>query len=431
MMLARLTLIIAVSFATVAVAGEQSLPPMHLTLAKAMVMVSKENAQVFAANERVRQAMSNITASRSGLLPQVTGIFGGKRQTSDLRASGIALPGDPHVGPFNSFDTRLRLTMSILDPSAIDRLKSAKAAEKLSQAEYRKIRQDIMAMTGALFLEAQRSSQAVRLIRTQLTQAKHQDELAKLKFKQGIGSDVDVQQARMQLAQAKYQLKAAQVHAKQTRLDLAAALRLPAAQEIIFDDDHQWERQELSASTVSPDVAVSQAQRDLSQAAVSEARSGFWPKLIATGDYGRLGETPSNASNTYSLGLGISLPLWEGGIRQAQLAKARSQLSESDVLLDDAKNQDQVKVKEARDQLSQAIAFVHAQAAQLDYINHQWHVMKDKLGSGLASRLEMDQADAVRASSMDEYNEAKALYWTAKINLAHAMGRLDQLFGIK
>jgi outer membrane protein TolC len=406
----------------------QASEPLRLSLSSAMALAAKQNPQVFAANERVRQSIANIAMNRSALLPQVSGIFGGQRQTTDLRASGINLPGDPHVGPFNSFDTRARLTMDILDPQAIERLKSAKAGAKLSNAELRKVKEDILALVGEMFLEAQRADQAIALNQINLKKAQHHYDLVVLRLHQGTSSTFDLDQAKVDLAQAEYLLKAAQFHAEQTRLDLASALNLPLDQSIIFEEDNNWMNKPFPSSGTSPQVDVAQAQLDYALGHVNEARAGFLPKLTASGDYGRLGESPSASSNTYMLGMGVSLPIWEGGLKQAQLDAAKSQYEESKALLKDAKNQNQVKITEAINNFVQANAFLALKADQWTSAQHQWDIVSSRLHSGLASQMDLDEVEAIRAQAIDERNEAQALMWTARINEAHAMGQLEDLF---
>lgn len=427
----KVLLFLVFGFSIFSSAQEKFKDPLHLTLSQGITLASRENAQIFAANERVRQAINNISVNRSALLPQVTGTFGGKRQTEDLRASGIKLSGDPHIGPFNSFDTRGRLTMDIFDPEAIERLHSAKAGEKLSQVELRKIRQDILSLAGVLFLEAQRASQSVAFNEVNLKEAQHQYELAQLRLKQGTGSTAQLDKSKMDLAQAEYLFKVFQVHAEQTRLDLASALRIPLDQEIVFDDDLAWINKELQQSSVPVDVALAQAQVDESKTGVAQARAGFWPKITFSGDYGRSGESTSAASNTYALGAAVSLPIWEGGLRQAELASAKSKAREDEILLDDAKNQNQVKIKEAQGNLEQAKDFLTFKSKQIDYAQHQWLLANNRLQSGLGSQLEVDEASSTKAQAADDKNEAQALYWTAKINLAHAMGNIEKMFDIK
>lgn len=402
----------------------------HLTLAKAISLASKENPQVFAANQRVKQAIANIAANRAGLLPQITGTLGGQRQTEDMRSLGIKLPGDPHVGPFNSFDMRGRLALDIFDPSALERLKSAQANEKLSQADFHKVRQDILAMVATMFLEAQRASQAVALNKLNVLQSELQYKVFQIRLNQGTGSVSDLARAKMDLAQSQYLLKVCEVHAEEARLDLAAALQIPLEQNIIFDHDESWMHKDLPEG-INPDVALAIAQVNQSKAAVNEAKAGFLPKLTAAANYGRSGESPSASSDTYALGLSVTLPIWEGGLKQAQLHAAQSKLKENEVLLEDVKTQNQAKIKEARNNVEEARALLMARTKQLKYAEHQWMVAATRFKSGLGSQLEMSQAQATRALALDEQHEAQAIFLTAKVNLAHVLGRIEDMFDIQ
>lgn len=408
-----------------------TLPPIRLNLTKAMQLASLQNAQVLAANQRVRQAISNIAISRSGLMPQVTGVFGGKRQTTDLRASGINLPGDPQVGPFNSFDTRARLRIDLLDIEVIERLKTAKATQHVMQAQYNKIRQDILVLTGALFIEAQRAHEAVALSKVLLKEKEDEYVLVQLRVKQGSGALIDVKEAAMHLEEARYRFTSAKVSYQEARMDLNALLGFLPEQLIVFEEDTHWANQPLTAAGPGVDVIVSQEQVNVSQSAVREVRSGFLPKLTASGDYGRLGESPSDSSRTYSLGLALSIPIWEGGYRHAQLRKAKEELTENEILLKDAFHQHEAKIKKARERLLETQAFLNAQRAQLNYARHQHLIVQGRFQSGLASRMDVLKSASFKALSLDRKNEAQALYWTARINLAAVLGRLEELFDIK
>jgi outer membrane protein len=411
-------------------AQEMPRESLHLSLQKAIVLASQENLQIFAANQRVRGAIANIAANRSALLPQVSGTLGGRRVTQDLRSAGIQLPGDPHVGPFNTFDMRGRITLEIFDPQAIERLQTAKATEKLSRVDFQKVREDILALVAMMFLEAKRADEAVALNETNLNKVQLQFMVIQSRLKQGTASQSELNKAQMDLSLAQYLFKAAQARAEQARLDLTSALQLPLDQPIIFEDDHQWASKELKEQEEGPDVDVARAQFKQSQANVTEVKAGFWPSFTASGDYGRSGESPSASSNTYSVGLAVNLPVWEGGLKQAQLEQAKAKLSEDEIFLQDAKSQNKAKIMEARNNLEQAKAFLLAKVHQLNYAQHEWVISNSRLKSGLGSRLEVDEASANKALALDDKNEAQALYWTARVNLAHAMGTVEKLFDI-
>jgi len=405
-------------------------PPLHLTLKSALKMAQIQNAQVIAANEHVRQALAAMSSSRAALLPQVSGIFGGQRQTSDMRASGIKLPGNPHIGPFNSFDARGQLTMEIFDPAAMRRLESARASQKLSQAEFLKVRQDVLALVAAMFLEADRAHQSVELIKVNFHQMQHRYNIIKTRYVQGTASASELDKASADMAQAQYLLSVYRTHAEQTKLDLASALKIPLDQPIIFEED-KWQGPNNTTASLSPEVVLAQAQLLQSQADEKVVRASFLPSVTASGDYGRSGESPKASSGTYSFGLGISVPIWEGGLKQAQLQQVKSKVKENEVLLADTKDHNQVKIKEGQDLLQEAGWLLNAKQQQFRYALHQEEVVVHRLKLGLGSVQEMDEVESIKAFALDERNEAQAVYWTAQINLAHTLGRIDNLFDLK
>ncbi len=412
-------------------AQAQDLQPLHLNLKQAMFRASQQNTQVLVANQRVLQALDNISVHNAALLPQVSGALAVKRQTIDLRSSGISIPGDPHVGPFNSFDTRARLTLEIFDPEAVGRIKSARASEKLSQAQLTKVKQDVLALVGAMFLEAQRGQQALELAQVSLDEVKLQSQVVETRLKQGLGSQADFNKAKANLVMAQYAYQAAEVYANETKLDLASALKIPLNQPIVFEENQSWADRDLQQAPLTPDEAVLFAQLDQSKAEAAEIKRSFLPKVAVAGDLGRSGKSVGSSSNTYSMGLAVNVPFWEGGSKQARLRQANDKIKENEILLSDTQEQSQIKIRKAIDSLTKAKAYLKAKVEQLNYATEQVVINQNRLKTGLGDRLETHHFQSLKALATDEKNEAQALYWTAKINLAHAMGRIEELFSAK
>ncbi len=65
----------------------------RLTLKDALQSVDTVNFQVMMANARLEQAIARISQAQSDLLPHLEGDVSGGRQTADLRAEGIQIPG--------------------------------------------------------------------------------------------------------------------------------------------------------------------------------------------------------------------------------------------------------------------------------------------------------------------------------------------------
>lgn len=424
-------LLVSVFICSISTLKADQTKPLQLNIQQAISLAAKQNAKVLAANKRVLQALANISINKAVLMPQVSGVFGGKRQTIDTRASGIQFPGDPHIGPFNSFDTRGQLTMEIFDPEAMARIQSGNAGERLSRAELAKVKQDLMALVGTMFLEAKRAKESLEVSQISLKEYQLQFQVIKTRYKQGLSTEAEFQKARVDLSKAQYSLQASLTHAHDTQLDLASVLKLPLDQELILNDSYTGWGKEFQQADISADVRVAQTQLEQARAEENQARRKLWPKIMASGDLGREGESFDHSSSTYSLGVLVKIPVWEGGATQAQIKKAQLKSQENEILLNDTKDQSDVALRKAKEHLVQARSLVSSKSDELIYAKYQLKIIQGLLKSGQASDIDLAHYESLYAIAKDDYQESQALYWTAIINLGHALGKIEEMFSAK
>lgn len=129
-----------------------------LTLNDALALARDRNIEMVLAEERVKQAYAKKNQAFSVILPHISMTTYQQRQTRDLGSQGIPLPSnvESQVGPFNSFDLRLRINQMLFDRASIERFFTVEALHRLSQAQVRKAQQDVMALVATLYLDAER-----------------------------------------------------------------------------------------------------------------------------------------------------------------------------------------------------------------------------------------------------------------------------------
>jgi outer membrane protein len=407
-----------------------------LTLGDALQKASAVNLQVMMANARLEQAIARISQAQSDLLPHLEGTLNGGRQTEDLRAEGLQfpIPGfSSHVGPYNTFDARARVTISLFDPSAFERFQAAKKGENLSQAELEKTREDVLALVANLFVDAQRTEQTFKLMKTILDHDQMSYNVALDNVTQGTGTDIDLNKFKSTLDQTKYLYAQAKEQAHDARLVLEAALQIPLNRTLIFLDDKDLLKTMVKDAAINfsnasnADMAVAASQIESDQAAQKTAYADFLPKVSGSADYGRSGESPSNGSNTYGVGVAVSVPIWEGGSQQANLKEVKGEIKEAQENLLDATQQQDVNIAKARAAILEArdLKQAKAQARQTAQRSLRLAFHAQEIGSG--SVLEVMEAKADLATAEDDYNEAEATWVMSHINLLHAEGRLREL----
>jgi outer membrane protein len=414
-------------------------PPYRLSLADALQKAMVLNLQVMMANARLEQAITRIAQAQSDLLPHLDGAAGGGRQTADLRSQGINFPFPgfgPQIGPFNNFDARARVTLSLFDFSAYERFQAAKKGENLSMAELEKTREDVLALVADLFIDAQRKQQTVRLLQTILQKDRMAFELSETNLGQGTGTELDSNKLKSDLDQTRYLYNQAILQAKNACLDLESALQLPLGAPLVFIDEKDFlkalEGHAINfKSADNADVALAASQLEAQKAGQKTAYADLFPKITGSADYGRSGESPAQSSNTYSVGLKATLPIWDGGSQQAGIREATAKIKEAQENLVDAGRRQEVDIAKARLAIEEADYLREAKAQERRTAQKFLLVAIHSQEIGSATVLELMQAKAQLAQAEDGYNEAQAAWIMARIDMLHAQGRLRVIAGGK
>jgi outer membrane protein len=425
---------VCVGFASGSLAQEGNQLPIRLTLKDALQSVDSFNFQVMMANARLSQAIARISQAQSDLLPHIEGVASGGRQTADLRYQGIQFPQiGTHIGPFNNFDARARVTVALFDPSAMKRFQAAKKGENLSQAELEKTREDILAFVATLYVDAERKQQTVGFLKTLLDKDQKAYDLSEDGVSEGTGTLLDSNKFKSDLDQTKYLYSQAKHQAHDACLDLEAALQLPLDVQLVFLDDKNFMKTLEDNAVINfnnaanADMVLASSQLEARKADQKTAYADFFPKVSGSADYGRSGESPGNGSNTYFVGLKATFPLWEGGSQQARLKEVKGEIKEAEINLFDSTQQEQVNIAKARAAIVETDDLRQAKSQRLQTAQRALRIALHAQQIGSGSVLEMMQAKSDLATAEDEYNEAEATWVMAHIDLLHAQGRLRGL----
>ncbi|MFO1518809.1 MAG: TolC family protein [bacterium] len=412
-----------------------SLAPLNLSFQEALKIAQERHVEVIVAHERVQQALTRISQARAVLLPQLDGRAYEQRKTVNLKSMGIdiPLPGfSSLVGPFNTFDARVSLTQTILDPEAIERLRSSHAGERLSQANLRKTQQDALSLVATLYVNAERAQDAIALARALLKRSEDRARLARTRLALGLGTELEATQLNSELADQKSLLTQAIAEASERRLDLNAALGIAPETPLVFSrgkndfSEKIFENPSLPFNG-HPDIELARAQVVQNEWEKKAAQAQYYPKIIGTADYGASGSTPGEADGTYSYGAQLSIPIYKGGLRHARVQEATSKIRESEARLADTKEQVSAKILSAQEMLKKARALWQAAKADETAAKKQLSVAQDRSKIGSGTELETVEAKALWAQALDRQNEAKATYRLAQVNLARALGRMESL----
>jgi outer membrane protein TolC len=158
---------------------------------------------------------------------------------------------------------------------------------------------------------------------------------ARLLYAAGTVSQVDVLKAQVQIVVAENDVASARNAVEADRIELAGAMGLEGLGDVVLEDPFEaqpgqpegpefglpwWlERLERHPALARAELAIRSREDE-----TALARSEFFPRVLALGSYTREGSRLLPGHPNWSLGLGLSLPLFDGGARSADRAAARA-----------------------------------------------------------------------------------------------------------
>ena len=257
--------------------------------------------------------------------------------------------------------------------------------------------------------------------------------VARARYEQGQISELDVKQFEAQVAAPAVTLaqtmreRAQATHALNVLLgegpaEIPRGGSLAAAVKALVVPDS------VPASLLSrrPDVQQAERQYAAATARLGMADAARMPPVMVTGSYGSQASKPENLFNSntkvYSLQLGVSIPIFDGGRLADQAAAARARVEQ-------ARLQYQQSALSALRDANDALVAVHsardeeaAQATQVEALRDALDLAQLRYQAGLASYLDLLDAQRSLFSAQLALSQAQLQQLTAAVGLYKALG---------
>lgn len=411
--------------------------PIDLSLADAITRGLQHNLAVIQEEQRLNSMKSLRLTALSEVLPHVSASVRESRQTLSTAAFGFSFPGLPTViGPFNVFDARVGVSTPIFDARAIGGVKSVKAEVRASEASLKDIRETVVLAVGNLYLQAEADAARVESARAQIATAEALVRLAEDQKAAGIVAGIDVVRQQVQVQSARARLIVAENSFEKRKLSLARAIGLPAGQALTLSDQTRF----VAATPITIDEAVSLAaanREDLkaAQARVEAARAardaeaaGNLPSLHFDADLGAIGPRVTAADRTFSMAAVLRVPIFDGGTIRAKVQHSDAELRAREAELADLTGGLRFDVEAALLDVNAADAGVSVSNSALALSRQELDQAQDRFRAGVASTLELAQAQESVATASEQYIASVYAHTVAKAALARALGQVERRF---
>jgi outer membrane protein TolC len=425
-------------------AASLSAQTLNLSLRTAVDLALQPNGstRLQIAEEMIHQARARSGETRAALLPDFSGAISYQNETANLAAFGfhfqIPIPGvviPTFVGPFDVFDARASVTQSVFDFSAIRRFQASRMALKQAQSETDSTRDLVIDQVARAYLAAERATAVHEAAQANVELSEALLKLSQDQKNAGTGTSIEVTRAQVQLANDRQQLLVADNDYTRTRLQLLKVIGLRLTTDVHLTGRLDF----IPTPATPPDEAVvkalaakpewkAQAQREetarLNHSAVKAERL---PSVASFANYGSSGNAIDNSVPTRTYGISVRVPIFDGGRRDYERAESVSQLRQEQVRTRDLRDQIELDIRVALENLRSTELQVTAAREGLQLSENELAQARRRYEAGLVNGVEVTDAQTRLARARENLTNALFNHNVARIDLGTATGSIRQM----
>ncbi len=424
---------------TASVGLAQNPLPLSMKRAVEIALAPDGSTRAALAQESIQQAQDRVAEARAALLPNLDTSVQYRRQTTNLQAFGfnfsIPVPGfsiPAIVGPFSVLDTRASAQQSVVNISDIRKYQASKAALAATKFDSDATRTQVSDEVARGYLACLRADADrdtgranVQLSEALLAQAKRAQTA-------GTGTGIEVTRAEVQLANDRQRLIRAENDRTRATLQLLKSMGLRMDSSIEFTDKLDYKPIDPASSETLLEQArkarfemKTQQQREeaarLSHGAVKAQRL---PTVGASADYGAIGTDVISSRATYTMGVSLKVPVFDGGRRGALREESFSQYKQEQIRTRDVGQQIELQVRVALESLRSASAEVDSAREGLSLAENELAQARRRYDAGVATSVEVTDAQTRLQRARDNQVIALYDYNVARLDLATATGTI-------
>ncbi len=397
-----------------------------LTLYRLWQMALKNHEALYIAKEGLHQAQFDIKRAYSTLLPSLTVESTYTRYSEEKKVGSFLIQPEEAV----RFEARLSQTIynggkewSLLR-QARKRLKATKWAEE-------DVKEVILLDVSGAFFNLLKAEKEVEIRKASLRRAEEHLKTARALFKVGLRTKVDLLRAETEVATK----QSALIEAEAAVRDAAALLkRLTGYRGELRVKEPQGEASFDGTPEEFLKIAL-EKRKDYQQKLIEEqiakegiryAKGEFLPSLSIDGVYTWRDQNPRTSFFIEDIlygGLTVRLPLFEGGLRVAELKKARSVLRQKELEKYSLKRDIELEIRRLYNDIEKIASLVRALRKRLEFARENYRMALKQYRHGIIRSTDLVDAETVLV-------DAELSLMNAQMDYRFAIMRLKKSTGV-
>ena len=422
-------------------------PKHRYSLVELIDLAQRTNPTTRIAWLHAEQAATSAGMTKSAYLPFISAVAVAGYQKSHRKSDFTVLDHELEVSTRSSVRgviPALTLEWLLFDFGKRDAIK--KAAEELAVASRFALsaaHQAVIFNVTQNYFQYANALRQLEISQENLGNADYILEAAQANYSTGLGTSIEVAQAKQLRAQAQLAIVKNEGEVNSSRQMLLSAVGLAPNQKLKIDiqeyslptiKDLPTDEALQAAVLQRPDVQATQSTYQAAQAGIDSAQANFYPKIalmgVTAGGNSQLNiqglPTISPRSSSTGVLLGVSIPIFDGGLRSMQLRQARL---EADAAQQAHHKNEHDALKEmylAGDALRTALEAYNASRTLLEAAQTTYDAALEAYTVGLSSMTLLSEAATGLAGAKDAHHAAYTAAQIASASLAFAMGEASE-----
>jgi outer membrane protein len=425
-----------------------------LTLEDSIRLALRNHGDVGASEQSFIASRERVTSARSGLLPQITGTANydyQNRHASTSSNNGLGGTGfsTSNSGVTSSTTTNISIAQNIFDGGRTRaQVRSARAQELNAVGSFGGSRSGLAFQVAQAFYEQLRQEKLVAQRKGQVALAQQQLEQIQAQIEIGTAAKVDVQSVQVTLSQARFDLVSAQNALSIATVNFRNALGLgrgPTLQLLessgiaatatpvtnntstllspapVVPQLKPLEEYIGEAKNLRPDLLQARASVQQNEAAESLAKIEKRPQVTASATYNL--DPRASDDRRFNFGAGVSIPIFDGGGRSADLRASQAELAASRIRLQQLDKDVAADVETSFVDISGQVERIANARELVEAARTNLETATEKYRLGLGIVLDIVNAQTQLFNAQTSATQAVYDYEIARANLDRAVGR--------
>lgn len=315
-----------------------------------LLEASRNHPELISAAEAVKESQSAQKISASSAYPQVSASAGAEVAKNSGRATT------------ESYSASLSASQLLFDGrKTVNSVRSAQESVQAATYNFRYASSQVRKSLRSAFVRLLKAQEMVRIAEEIFAIRRQNYELITLRYQSGLEHKGALLTAEANLAQAQYAIETAASDLRVRKRALLKELGREQWEDICVNGEFTIrdtaagpvDLEELAAG--HPQVLKAAAQVNASNFNLKSLYGEYLPEISLSAAAGKSGDSLPLDSEDKNLGVSVSIPLFEGGLRSARIAQARAQLNQLKQSQRSARDSVLVTLEQARASLRQAI----------------------------------------------------------------------------